>query len=210
MLLSLTEEERKNMESSKKDENFAEIARQLLAKEVVSTVFLTGQGFEGEWLKKSLKVLCDGRKAFFGQNLFSAGCCYYGAGLSTGEKSDYVIQTPETVCYDAGVIDSGLEDRFVKITESGSAWFETKGAIDVFLERGKKVDVVFVHSQTQEKQVESVDISDLLIRAGKMGRLEISLEFLGKNEGVIVVKDKGFGQFSPSTHQVFLREFQLL
>ncbi len=192
------------------DSKFADVAKQILSREVVSSVFLTGQGFEGGWMQKSLKVLCDGRRAFSGQNLFSAGCCYYGAGICKEEKTEYLIQAPETVLYESGVIDSGANDSFIKITEAGNAWYESKGNIDVILERGNRVDVVFVHSHTLEKQVESVDISGLSARPKKMGRLRISVEFFDRDSGIILVKDKGFGAFSPSTNQLFIKDFKLL
>ena len=192
------------------DQKFAEVSKTILSKEVVSTVFLTGIGFDGNWMQKSLKVVCDGRRAFFGQNLFSAGCCFYGAMLCQNEKSDYTVQSPETVVYESGVVDSGSEESFVKITEAGIPWYEAKGSIDVIMERGGKADVIFVHSVTKEKQVESVDISGLPIRPRKTGRLAITVEFTNNQSGVITVLDKGFGVFSPSTHQVFFKEFKLL
>lgn len=192
------------------DQKFAEIAKMILSKEVISTVFLTGQGFEGGWLQKSLKVICDGRRAFFGQNLFSSGCCLYGMQLCKDVKNDYFIQAPETVLYESGVVDSGDDDSLFLITEAGMPWYETKGSIDVIMERGGRADIVFVHSQTKEKQVESVDISGLPPRPRKTGRLKISVEFFDNHSGVITVLDKGFGAFSPSTHQVFLKEFTLL
>lgn len=199
-------------ESLKKrlDQQFAEAARQLLTKEVVSAVFLTGQGFEGDWMKESLKVLCDGRRAFFGQNLYSGGCCYYGSKVQKDGPSEYWIQAPETVLYEAGVLDGAAGDSFVRITEAGAPWYETKGSLDVILERGNKVDLVFVDSQTKEKQVESVELSGIPMRPRKTGRLCITVEFTDSKKGVIFVGDKGFGEFSPATHQVFIKEFTLI
>lgn len=192
------------------DDKFAKLLKQLLSKEVVSAVYLTGEGFEGDWLKKSLKVLCEGRRAFLGQNLFSAGACYYASEASNCSAREYMIQAPETVLYDCGVLDSANKDAFVPITKAGSAWYETKGAVDVILERPGRVDVVFVNTLNKEKQVESVDVSDLSKRAKKIGRLHVEVEFFDDKSGVISVCDKGFGQFLPATHQVFLKEFTLI
>lgn len=192
------------------DQKFADIAKFILSKEVVSTVFLTGAGFDGNWMQKALKVICDGRRAFFGQNLFASGCCFYGTMLCQDAKGDYVVQSPETVLYESGVVDSGDGESFAKITEAGIPWYEAKGSIDVIMERGGRADVVFVNAQTKEKQVESVDISGLPIRPRKTGRLAITVEFTDSNTGVITVLDKGFGVFSPATHQVFFKEFKLL
>lgn len=192
------------------DQKFADISKVILSKEVVSTVFLTGTGFDGGWMQKSLKVICDGRRAFFGQNLFASGCCFYGGMLCQHIKGDYMVQSPETVVYESGVVDSAEEDSFVQITEAGIPWYEAKGSIDVIMERGGRADIIFVHSQTKEKQVESVDISGLPMRPRKTGRLSITVEFTDSTSGVITVLDKGFGAFSPATHQVFFKEFKLL
>lgn len=192
------------------DEKFAGILRQILSKEVVSAVYLTGAGFEGGWLKKSLKILCDGRRAFMGQNLFSSGGCYYGRTLEESGATDFMIQAPETVLYESGVLDGANRDAFVTITEAGNAWYETKGSLDVIMERAGKVDVVFVNTMTREKQVESVDISGLLNRPRKVGRLHVEVQFFDSKTGVITVCDHGFGEFQPATHQVFLKEFTLL
>ena len=121
-----------------------------------------------------------------------------------------MVQSPETVVYESGVVDSAEEDSFVQITEAGIPWYEAKGSIDVIMERGGRADIIFVHSQTKEKQVESVDISGLPMRPRKTGRLSITVEFTDSTSGVITVLDKGFGAFSPATHQVFFKEFKLL
>lgn len=192
------------------DEKFAAAAKQLLSKEVVSAVYLTGEGFEGGWLKKSLKVLCDGRRAFMGQNLFSSGDCYFGSTLENSSVKEYVIQAPETVLYECGVLNGANRDAFFKICDAGNAWYDTKGSVDIIMERAGKVDVVFVNTMNKEKQVESVDIAPLSKRPKKMGRLHVEVEFFDSKTGVITVCDLGFGQFLPATHQVFLKEFTLI
>ena len=192
------------------DDTFARILKQILTKEVVGAVYLTGSGFLGDWLDKSLRILCDGRRAFMGQNLFSAGCYYYGKEIQEGSFSSFLIEAPETVMYEAGVLDGSDNDSFFSITKAGNAWYDTVGSADIILERSGKVDVVFVNSVTQEKQVESVDVSGLTMRPRKTGRLELKIQFLSSKSGVITVRDKGFGSFVPVTNQVFLKKFTLL
>lgn len=66
------------------DRRFLEVVRQVTANKIISTVYLTGEGFEGNWAKISLKNLCHHRKGFIGSNIFSRGACYYSlmtAGL---------------------------------------------------------------------------------------------------------------------------------
>ena len=58
------------------DERFKAFIQSVFDKKVVSSVYLTGEGFENNWYPASLKVLCNGRRAFLGNNLYSKGACY--------------------------------------------------------------------------------------------------------------------------------------
>ena len=58
------------------DEQFKSFIQNVFEKKVVSSVYLTGEGFENNWYPNSLKVLCNGRRAFLGNNLYSKGACY--------------------------------------------------------------------------------------------------------------------------------------
>ena len=58
------------------DERFKSFIQSVFDKKVVSSVYLTGEGFENNWYPASLKVLCNGRRAFLGNNLYSRGACY--------------------------------------------------------------------------------------------------------------------------------------
>lgn len=58
------------------DESFKSFIQNVFDKKVVSSVYLTGEGFENNWYPNSLKVLCNGRRAFLGNNLYSKGACY--------------------------------------------------------------------------------------------------------------------------------------
>ncbi|MDE7038616.1 MAG: hypothetical protein K2O98_11875, partial [Lachnospiraceae bacterium] len=58
------------------DDRFKTFIQSVFEKKVVSSVYLTGEAFENNWYPNSLKVLCNGRRAFVGNNLYSRGACY--------------------------------------------------------------------------------------------------------------------------------------
>ena len=57
------------------DEEFAKIVDTVFDNRLASTIYLVGDGFDGNWMKKSLNILCRGRRVFLGKNLFSIGAC---------------------------------------------------------------------------------------------------------------------------------------
>ena len=66
-----------NIEKAKAaDEHFKRFIQSVFHKKTLSSVFLTGSGFENNWYPNSLRVLCTGRRAFMGNNLYSKGACY--------------------------------------------------------------------------------------------------------------------------------------
>ena len=57
------------------DEALLEIAQDACGKGLIGSIFLIGDGFQGDWMKESLRFLCRGRRVFQGNNLFSKGAC---------------------------------------------------------------------------------------------------------------------------------------
>lgn len=62
-ILFCTDEEKEKM-----DKKFYATAKEIFGNAIISTVFLTGDGFDKEWLNNSIKFLCQGRRVFQGKN----------------------------------------------------------------------------------------------------------------------------------------------
>ena len=58
-----------------RDEDFAKIAESFFTGKVVSAVYLIGDGFDGDWMKRSLTVVCRGKRLYGYQTL---RLCYLG------------------------------------------------------------------------------------------------------------------------------------
>ena len=61
-----------------RDASFSNIMTEAFMNRIVSSVYLVGDGFDGDWMKNSVKIMCSGRRAFIGKNLFCKGACYAG------------------------------------------------------------------------------------------------------------------------------------
>ena len=74
---------------------------------IVSSAYLTGDGFDGGWMKRSVSLLCQGRRAFMGKNLYSKGACYAAAVLDGQQEWRYVSrgQRDEGECQPEGTAE---------------------------------------------------------------------------------------------------------
>ncbi len=62
-----------------RDVEFYRFISKTLGKELFSSVQITGEGFDQQWAQQSVKLLChQGRKVFYGNNLFAKGACIAG------------------------------------------------------------------------------------------------------------------------------------
>lgn len=93
----------------KLDRKFAAVVSEILDKNQVSSVYLIGSGFEGEWYQESLPILCKDRRVFLGNNLFSKGACYAAmerlfGGISKGYAflGNDMIQANVGMCVQKG------------------------------------------------------------------------------------------------------------
>ena len=68
------------------DEAFLALFQKLSAGKIIDTIYLIGDGFEGNWYQKTLSALCMNRRVFRGNNLYSKGACY-GGGYKATQKS---------------------------------------------------------------------------------------------------------------------------
>ena len=75
---------------AEKDQAFLSMLKKVLQGRIVSAVYLIGSGFEEGWMKESLRLVCRGRRAFQGKNLYTRGACYAGLLQKHQEEADTV------------------------------------------------------------------------------------------------------------------------
>lgn len=182
------------------DERFKAFIQSVFEKKVVSSVFLTGEGFENNWYPSSLKVLCNGRRAFIGNNLYSKGACYasHRRMSDDDEMPVYLDETKmmEQVCLRMRV--HGKEGWY-PIVEWGSHWYESDGQWEVLLEDTSDIEIHIESLATGELQAETVSLEGLPERNDYALRLSIETMFLDENTCKIRFRDIGFGEFYPAT-----------
>ena len=192
------------------DEAFADIVKECMSQVFISSVFLTGIGFADNWMKQSAAVLCQGRRVFVGQNIYTKGACYRSlGGVYTEALSRYFIDTEQTVKTNIGINLMDEKKTFWPIAYGGLEWFNTRGSIEVFLDNTRRIQIVYQDILTEEEWRETVEIYGLPARPKKTTKLSISVEYYGADKGAIVIRDLGFGSLYPTTNKIYRKEFDI-
>lgn len=178
------------------DLNFCRFIEGVFSKRIVSSVFLTGEGFENSWYPRALRVLCNGRRAFIGNNLYSKGACYtaYRKLYPHIEDPVYLSETKLTDQITVNLRVNGQE-MWYPLVSWGSQWYESNNQWEVLVENLDAIEFRVESLVQGTIRTEVISLDKFPKRAEYSMRLKIETMFLDERTCKITVKDMGFGEF---------------
>lgn len=191
------------------DEEFLKIAERCCHNNVISSVYLIGEHFIEEWMKKSLRLLCKGRRVFQGNNLFSKGACY---GMlerlhASDEGKAHVFLGNDKLKSNIGmkILRRG-EESYYALLDAGINWYEAEKTFDFYLQEGNVIEVVITSLIGKGSKVAQITLEEL---KGDIGRLQMRLYLCEESKLVVEIEDLGFGEFREATHYVWKETIEL-
>lgn len=202
-LITIAEEVRR-MSENDKDEGFLRILQDCCRGRIVSASYLTGDGFDGGWMKKSTAFLCQGRRAFIGRNLYSKGACYAAAVQDGAKDWEYVYlgDNEMKVNVSLKLYNKGKMEFFTLIS-AGDNWYETVGACEVILDGTPEIAFWLQAPNSRDAKIERLELSDLPKRPSRTTRLRITAKPLSDIKVQIQIKDMGFGEIFKSSDKIW-------
>ncbi len=194
----------KNPVDENKDQEFLAILQRAFENQIVSTVYLIGDGFEGGWMKDSLTFLCRNRRAFLGNNLYSKGACFAGFVREHSEnwKCIYMGENEMKFNLSLKVRDRGSL-AFYTLISAGKNWFETKGECEVILAGDAEIDFWKQHPNSREAVIETLELTDIPTRPERTTRLRITATPVSDEKIEVQIRDLGFGEIYRSTDKTW-------
>ncbi|MGB4661355.1 MAG: DUF5716 family protein [Mobilitalea sp.] len=190
---------------------FQTIANTALYKQIISTLYFTGTGFEGGWADEIIKSLSKGRRAFYGQNLYTKGACYAAKELSGDRQlKDFLLLNDDMIMSSVGLrVFSDTRLKEVPFIEAGATWYQVDESIEVIPEGIPELEIIIKNIMTKDILREKVLLNELPKRPDRMTRLKITLTCKDKSTGIITVTDLGFGEIYPETGTIMEFEIEI-
>ncbi|MBR5419607.1 MAG: hypothetical protein IK115_00510 [Lachnospiraceae bacterium] len=195
-----------------KDREFYQILYSHIEGRRLQAAFLLGDGFEGDWMKESLKYLCKGRRVFRGNNLFSKGACY-GAREKlepSEEERGNIFLGQDKVKANIGmrVMREGRE-AYMAILDAGKNWYDTFRECELMLCEEERLE--FIVTPLNGKDVKKVPmyLKGLPRRTRRTTRIRLRMEMMSENRVKVVVRDLGFGEIFPSSNSEWEMDFKV-
>lgn len=183
---------------------FESIAMNVLHKQIVSTVYVTGKGFESNWCRETLKKLCVGRRVFAGQNLYAKGAGYAAReAVGEGRLKDYLYLGDEMLAVNISMplFQNSNIVQYPLVT-AGVAWYNAATTISFIPDDAIEVELVIEHVIGQQVEHHFITM-DGLWNLRRRTRIEMAIEFLDVHTCVVRLNDRGFGDIYESSNRVW-------
>lgn len=188
------------------------ITRQQFDRQIISSVYLTGEKFDEPQLPKGLlSFLCSKRRVFAGQNLYVKGACVLAAARAGRlDISEFIFACDNrlTTTIEMDIAERGVPMRF-RIAKAGMNWYEAARKFDCIINQADTVDLRLINLGAKEAKRVAISLEAIPYRPPKMTRLEMDFSFKGADRCFVTIKDKGFGDFYKSTGAVIHSELEL-
>ena len=197
------------------DKAFLALFQKLSAGKIIDTIYLIGDGFEGNWYQKTLSALCMNRRVFRGNNLYSKGACY-GGGYKAAQKSrqkagqEYVYLGADMLKVNLGLdaVKRG-EDIYFSLLDAGMNWFDARGECDFLLDQDYAFSLRLSPVSGRKARQIVVTLSGVPERPPGTTRIHLTVSCPDAETVKLRMEDKGFGDFFPSSGLAWEESFSL-
>ena len=195
------------------DSAFLQIVNETTEKRQISSAYLLGDGFDGDWCQESLRVLCRNRRAFRGNNLYSKGACY-----SMKERQANSGQQPERIFLGKDKLKANVgmnvirkqDSSYLALLNAGENWYDSKKECDIILRSQNSFDIIITPLDGRNIRTVEVVLQGLPAREDKTTRLNMHVSMETESILGITLKDMGFGDIVPPSGQIFKQQITIL
>ena len=183
---------------------FESIANLTLHKKIITSLFVTGRGFEGDWATDVLRRLCMGRRVFLGQNLYTKGACYAARALVQNRLQEYCFLPEE--CIKASVslrVYHDAQAYQLELASAGDNWKTAGMSCTLILDQCNELEFTVSDAVRKDKVLEVMTLDGPMRRERRSTRLQLTFHFISRDMAVVRLRDIGFGEFYKTNYRVW-------
>ena len=184
------------------DEALAALTAPMIRARKYSAAYLTGSLLHGGWMKKAADVICRGRRAFQGENLFSKGAAYsamIACGLASRAGRYYYLGMDALRCHFGIKCRQKSREICRPMLEAGTDWYDARASVDVIAEGEGEITILQTALDRGSSREITVTLENFPQRPPRTTRLRLTLSMRTADTMLIEAEDLGFGEIYPSS-----------
>lgn len=184
---------------------FENIVYGAIHKQIISALYMIGEGFEEEWTDEIFQKLCVGRRLFKGRNLYVSGACY--AAKELGHKArleNYLLMDDEMITSHLSIpVYREAKRQDYIIAKAGTPWHQIDSTIEVIPDGDNELKLKVTNIFSKEEKDLILDLEPVSGKISRQCRLAVRVRFSDVHTCIVTVKDRGFGDFFPTSNRIW-------
>jgi hypothetical protein len=198
-------------DTGKKAAIFENVVQSAIHKQILSALYMTGDGFDGGWADESFQKLCVGRRLFKGSNLYVSGACY--AAKEFGESarlSDFLLMDEDMIASHLCLtVYADAKEQEIVLAKAGTPWYQVDEQIDLIPDGESELALRAKNILTKEEKEIFVELEPVLGKVDRHCRLTVRIRFADVETCIITLKDSGFGDIFPTSNRIWEKTVKL-
>ncbi len=173
--------------------------------QIITSLFMTGEGFSDGFADEVMKKLCVGRHLFQGDNLYVNGACYCAREMGGGRKMDEFIYLDEDTVSSHVIMQVYTDAKVqeVALVKAGTPWYQIDYEVDLIPDGDEELELQVKNVISKETMTHLIPMEGIKGRTDRRARISIQVRFAGPDKCIITLRDKGFGEFFPSSYRIW-------
>ena len=197
-------------EIDEKNQVFLNMANGAIHGKIMTSIYMMGDGFDTCFADKAMQEMALNKHIFRGMDIYVKGACYQGVDYVREEDNTHVyldenmtLDTLSTKVY------NDAEKREIILAKAGVPWYQVDMNFDIIPDGDDMFEVDFKNIITGAEQVKVIKLDGINRRLNRETRINVSIRFDGPEKCIITLRDKGFGDFIPSSYRIWEEEVEL-
>lgn len=190
---------------------FENIVYSAIHKQILSTLYMTGTGFEAEWTDDIFHKLCVGRRLFKGQNLYVSGACYAAKEQGgTSRLEDYLLMDEDMITSHLSMKvykDAKMQDYI--LAKAGNPWYQIDSTIELVPDGENELNLTATNIFSQKERHFILDLEPVAGKTARQCRLALRVRFSDVNTCIVTIKDRGFGELFPTSNRIWEKTLKI-
>lgn len=188
-------------------------ARRQMGKKIVSSVFLTGRGFEStEWAVEFKNFICQRRRVLAEQGIFARGAALHAADrLSPENAIPYLMLCDTRTDYELSlpVVANNRPSQLI-LAAAGESWYDYEAHVEVIPYGQNYVELELNPvDKFGAKRALRLSMESFPKRPEKCTRVALSVRLLDARHLRLSLRDEGFGELFPKSGAELSEEIEI-
>ena len=173
--------------------------------QVITSVYMTGKGFADGFADAVMTQLCVGRHVFRGDNLYVFGACFVAREYSGEKKMEpFLYMDEDTIPVNISMqAYTNAKVQEIMLAKAGTPWYQVDYEVDLISDGEDELQIRVSDMRKRSAHTHILTMDGIQGRLDRKARIGLQIRFAGVDKCIFTLRDKGFGNFFPSSHRIW-------